>query len=100
MAARVVAIGADPAARLERLALEAAQEWLEWWVNKLAREGRPMTGGWPGTLSEARVRFSRAAASHGDGKGLDPAALELLCRRTYEVARAGWLSRASREAAT
>ena len=93
----MVAIGTESAAQLEQIALDAAREWVDWWVSKLAHEGRPMSGGWPGTLSEARARFARLAAASGGQHTLDSATLDMLIRRTYVAARAGWLARASRE---
>jgi len=81
---------------LERLALAAADEWIDWWACELARDDRRMAGGWPGTMREARARFVRAAAL-GNEHVLEAATIDALSRRTYVAARARWLSRAARE---
>src|SRR5262245_28681488 len=47
---------------LEGSALEAARIWATSCVEELAREGRPIEGGWPGTMPEARGRAGGLAA--------------------------------------
>lgn len=47
---------------VERAAVAAASAWTESYFGQLARERRAVTGGWPGTLSEARVRASAEVA--------------------------------------
>jgi hypothetical protein len=71
---------------------------MAWWVSELARDGRSLAGGWPGTLSQARARFlSHAIAVLGDEHGLDGPTVEVLTRRTYDVARESWRARAARD---
>lgn len=45
-----------------RVAQVAAAAWIASYFDALARESRTVSGGWPGTLSEARARASAAAA--------------------------------------
>ncbi len=80
---------------LDAIALRAADAWIDFWADTLAREGRAMAGGWPGTMSEAR---SRALAElRLDGAELATDRLEALARATYAAARAKWRSRAAAE---
>lgn len=41
---------------LRETALAGARAWMNGWLRTLAEEGRPVEGGWPGTLGEARAR--------------------------------------------
>lgn len=88
-------------APLERLAIEAADAWIEWWKRELEQQGRAMAGGWPGTLSEARARVAaHIATALGKDHVLDTVTLDALMHCTYKTARSSWLSRASREPST
>lgn len=78
------------------MALRAAEAWIGWWSDELARQGRGMSGGWPGTLSEARARASELV--HRElGVDIAHEQLEALARATYSAARERWLSRAARD---
>jgi hypothetical protein len=85
---------------LEAWAIDAGRKWAAALRRELAEEGRPVAGGWPGTLSEARSRaaarcklelaaLAHATASSGE---LDQAA-----RRLNAAARRDWLAKAERE---
>jgi len=65
--------------------------WAESYIDALLRDGRPITGGWPGTMSEARARVSGCARRSSSAE-LDHHAL---ARRAYVAARARWLSRSA-----
>jgi hypothetical protein len=85
----------NPAERgYDRLAGEVADAWIDSWVRDLAHDGRVMSGGWPGTLSEARERVCLVL---GGDHGLDREALDRLTKLTYATARARWRARAGRE---
>ncbi len=43
-------------ALLDEASKNLGRTWAEWWFEDLRRQGRPVTGGWPGTISEARAR--------------------------------------------
>jgi hypothetical protein len=47
---------------VERAAVAAASAWTASYFAALARERRAVSGGWPGTLSEARIRASAEVA--------------------------------------
>jgi hypothetical protein len=47
---------------LGEAALDAARIWVRQWVEDLERDGRPVEGGWPGTLNEARGRCAEVSA--------------------------------------
>lgn len=83
-------------AELDAMALRAADAWIGWWTDELARDGRGMAGGWPGTLSEARERAVEQARSEL-GSELSPDELEALARATYVAARTRWRSKAARD---
>jgi hypothetical protein len=85
-------------ADIERYALAAAGAWIEWWRAELRRDGRGMAGGWPGTRSEARARVTaHLAVALGNDFAVDTETLDALTDRAYAVARARWLSGATRE---
>lgn len=91
--ARPVAARAPTA--LERAVDAAGQAWALDWSNALSGEGRPVSGGWPGTLSEARGRVAACVARRvGPARRVSPEELELLARRAYAAARKTWLARA------
>ncbi len=58
--------------------------WAESVRARLADDGRPACGGWPGTLSEARARIDRKATD-------SPSKRERLSRLLYDAAREFWL---------
>ena len=84
---------------IERRAMADAVEWATAWCDELAREERPLEGGWPGTLSEARRRVL-AVMRGAPGPRLDAQATEQLVRRTYQVARRTWRARCDDEVMT
>lgn len=62
--------------------------WAQRVALDLRREQRTAAGGWPGTMSEARVRTS----AHFRGKLLTPVELEDAARAVYQRARSHWLA--------
>ena len=89
-------VSADKSAQrkvvLERAATDAAKAWADRCMVEIRNEGRPLAGGWPGTLSEARgwaraeLSPHLAAPTHEE--------LEWLAHTTYSRARDAWLARA------
>lgn len=87
--------------RLERAAASEGESWASDCARALRREGRPPTGGWPGTMSEARARVATRVASR---LGLDPnksaSELRWLAQRVYSAARQAWRAAAEPESNT
>ncbi len=98
---------ADRAAALERLANEVAASWVASYLESLSQEGRPIEGGWPGTMPEARMRMDDHARHLLTARSMDALTTEELgqfTRIVYDEARRSWLrhrspvpSRKSRE---
>lgn len=88
---------AAPAQRrslLDSLPKEVGAAWAAAVVAGLRREGRPIAGGWPGTLVEARSRVVPRLNAELDGRRLTLLSLEELSAvvtATYAKARADWL---------
>jgi hypothetical protein len=60
----------------------------------LAEQGRPVAGGWPGTMVEARALIGGHLRVELDGRGLRTASSTELARAaeaTYARARSEWL---------
>jgi hypothetical protein len=79
---------------LERAADDAGKSWALGWADALLAEGRPVAGGWPGTMSEARARVVNCArAASYKGLLLSESSLDALSRRAYLTAKAAWHTR-------
>ncbi len=79
---------------LERAADALGKSWAFSWADALVAEGRPVAGGWPGTLREARARVvSCTRERQYTGFSLTEPNLESLTRRAYLVAKAAWHTR-------
>lgn len=88
-----------PAARkisaaLQRAVQGAGEAWAVDSANALRDEGRQVTGGWPGTISEARQRVRTCALLQGVCMNSED--LETLTRVAYETAKKVWLARSER----
>jgi hypothetical protein len=84
-----------PNSALERAVDAAGEAWALDWSNTLHGEGRSVSGGWPGTLSEARSRVAACVAKRfGMTRRVSAEELESLTRRAYAAARKAWLARA------
>ena len=84
----------------EGSALLGAQ-WALSWFEEMWRTGRPVAGGWPGTLPEARARVVAHFGSELarlDMLQLNPEELARATRSTYDKAKSDWL-RAMRDRA-
>jgi hypothetical protein len=81
---------------LEQAALAAAQAWTTAFRVSLEAEGRNVEGGWPGTLSEARVRATAHVATVLDKRSMTALTYEEIgrvARITYDEARRSWTRR-------
>jgi hypothetical protein len=75
---------------LDREVDAIGKAWAEHAIAAFRNEGRSITGGWPGTMSEARARVSGCARS--SARRVEPNR-EALARRAYLVAKSTWLTR-------
>ncbi len=78
---------------LDEAAHDAARAWVRQWMDDLAREGRPVEGGWPGTLKEARGRCAELSTRMlARSAMVAPARDELdrITQITYAEARRLW----------
>ena len=78
---------------LEEMAVSMGKAWAERCREDLRAEGRPVAGGWPGTLPEARARMSRQLPPELSRRGMPaptPPERELCAKAAYASARADW----------
>jgi hypothetical protein len=91
---------AERQALLDGSAKTVGDRWAQGWRDELRAADRPVAGGWPGTLGEARA-LSRAHLSREIARlratAPTPDELERTARATYARARAAWLSFADAE---
>jgi hypothetical protein len=69
--------------------------WAEEWFDDLRRQGRPIAGGWPGTMSEARSRVRHNVDAMLTKQSLPPMSHDELtegAQLTYETARSLWFN--------
>jgi hypothetical protein len=80
----------SPAENTEANIVADALRWTLEWSARLREDGRSMTGGWPGTMSEARERVAAfTTATHAEA-----GSLEKLTKLSYATAKKAWLSKA------
>jgi hypothetical protein len=95
------AADSDPAAAraasrrafIEQTASALGRTWAEGCRRDLHREGRPASGGWPGTLHEARSLVHHALPVEMEGRrmnAINEAERELAVRTAYASARDEW----------
>jgi hypothetical protein len=76
--------------------LEAASRagvaWAQRCVDELTRAGRPVAGGWPGTLKEAMAHLLAAIGERVTRRDLSTEYLQDLARAAYSSARNTWLA--------
>ncbi len=87
--------GTKRRALLERAAGKAGDEWVDHLNRELLAEQRTPSGGWPGTVGEART-WSRpyVLGIAGLSSPPTPEELEFSARASYAHAREKWLGRA------
>lgn len=79
---------------------EVSLVWVATWKASLARDGRTMQGGFPGTKAEARARVMSSVAPALAKRGLPvlaPAEAARAAHDLYAAARKAWLSEAISE---
>lgn len=89
----------DPsyAAQVLPLVREAGAAWVAEWRAALEKDGRPLVGGWPGTVAEARAVVLGRIVPMLARKGMTPALRDRMARDLYTTARKAWLSTAAPE---
>lgn len=76
---------------LESASADEGVAWAAWWRNELRRQERPVAGGWPGTLSEARKRIvARIIKELGPRFGASESEIQSATRATYGTAKRDW----------
>jgi len=84
-------------AGLEQMAATESRAWVERLVEQLAQQGRQPEGGWPGTLSEARLLAKARVFSDSGSVAsvITGVQFEQLVKVVYVRARKEWLARAN-----
>jgi hypothetical protein len=80
---------------LEELAAAEGRAWATRSCLELRQQGRSISGGWPGTLSQARLRTALCMNRRAQpDRALTSADMDLLARTVYRTAKAEWLAQA------
>lgn len=80
------------------LVRDVSRAWVEKWREQLAKDGRAMVGGWPGTRAEAHALVVDRIAPALAGKAFTSSEWTMATtRELYAVARKEWLAAAARE---
>ncbi|HEY2409006.1 MAG TPA: hypothetical protein VGM29_13960 [Polyangiaceae bacterium] len=84
---------------LDKAATAAGTLWAQRWCDELRREGRPVVGGWPGTLREARAQVNaHLGMSLGKRRlSFTREELERAAKTAYTAAKNSWLAKVDRE---
>lgn len=82
-------------ALLERGAIATGERWADGWYESLRRQGRRASGGWPGTVSEARALVTAYFMTELEGAALTHDELECATKISYARAKHHWLTRAA-----
>jgi hypothetical protein len=75
--------------------LAVGGSWAKAWFSSLGADGRSVTGGWPGTMAEARARVQAHLSFELSKRALPPASADELRTATqamYDRARRDWLA--------
>jgi hypothetical protein len=96
--------GVDASSRhafIEATAAALGKRWAAGCCCDLHREGRPASGGWPGTLREARALVGRTLPAEMQSRSMNTITeveRELAVRTAYASARGEWRRHAAGEA--
>ncbi|HSO00124.1 MAG TPA: hypothetical protein VLS89_17650 [Candidatus Nanopelagicales bacterium] len=86
----------EPDARqagLEQGAITTGELWADRWRESLRLQGRRASGGWPGTMTEARALVAAYFSAAPVGPALTCHELESAARISYARAKHHWLAR-------
>ena len=89
----LTALTALPDAELDALAVAAGSAWASGTVGDLRLQDRAVSGGWPGTLREAKAQVL-VALSIRRGQPVSAERLDALARAAYASARSAWSAQA------
>ncbi len=85
----------DREAWLDQGARAVGARWAQGWCDDMRREGRTVSGGWPGTVPEARAlvvaHFDLARTRRGEAP-LSAPEIASATRTAYTTAKREWLS--------
>jgi len=82
-------------------ALQTAERWATRVMSRIRGDSRPICGGWPGTVSEARALITEDLLPHLTGESLvefERAGYAQVARFLYQGAREYWARREHRSA--
>ena len=85
---------------LEQGATAVAERWASTWREDLRKQGRPASGGWPGTVPEARARVTAylgAELARRRMRTLSSDEAGWATQATYASAKRDWLARVDRD---
>jgi hypothetical protein len=85
---------------LDRQAAVEGQTWAREMRSSIHEQSRRATGGWPGTITEARARlveFVLPRLARDGGSAATSEALQQATRVLYASARTAWLAQCARE---
>jgi hypothetical protein len=85
---------------LELGSTSAGARWAACCRDELRKQGRPLAGGWPGTMSEARARVAAYFATELPRRGMGALTYqecEWAARTVYAAARRDWLKHGEQE---
>jgi hypothetical protein len=80
-------------AMIERSAVALGLAWADAWQQELRQQGRSASGGWPGTMREARMRVEHTlrVEMHGHARpAITEVEREMAARKAYASARGAW----------
>jgi hypothetical protein len=80
-------------ALLDRSAIAVGDRWEEEFSAALIRQGRSISGAWPGTMTEARAQVSAYFLTEHPRAALTWNELERAARTSYARAKQRWLAR-------
>jgi hypothetical protein len=82
----------------EVLAVQAGQAWADARAGELRRAGRPVAGGWPGTIKEGMPWVLATLGGRVAHADMSIGELRSLARTAWSIARKRWLALSDRDA--
>ena len=74
------------------LAIQAGHAWADAWAGELRRAGRPVVGGWPGTVKEGMTWVLATLGGRVSHADVSIDELRSLARTAWGSARKRWLA--------
>lgn len=76
----------------QEVAVQAGQVWADTTAGELRRAGRPVAGGWPGTVKEGMTWVLAAIGQRVEHADVSIGELRSLARTAWSTARTRWLA--------